>query len=146
MKRIVGLFLFIGVLLIAGCGSFPSRQLSLDFTAETTPVMLTPVESTGTTKDLHFESGYSSVSVTTSSSRSGPSGTVTTSSTAGSAQNINMPLNIQMQNTLIFLPEWLAVTGLTLQSEEFEFLIMGSISTKKYVLSLDLRTPFIGKE
>ena len=137
MKRIPAFIASTSVLLLAGCASVPNKQLGFDFTQESTPVMLTSVSSSSAAKPLHFESGTSGTTYSSSTTR----GNVTTSSTLSVNQDLNVPLNIQLQDALARSPEWLEVSDLSMLTSESQFLIIGSLSIRKYVLSLDAKVP-----
>jgi hypothetical protein len=122
------------LLLVAACGTFPSRQLTLDFADETTPVMLNEMQSDKTMKTFDFESGFSRYSVTSTYS----SGGVTVSSTATSQTDMNKPLKYQLQNTFIQDPEWMLVSSLILNTHDSESI---AVSDVKYLLSLQVKVP-----
>ncbi len=127
--RFLGLILV--TLLLGSCVYFPSRQLSLDVSDETVPIMLSEPQPAGTTHVMSFESGYSSVSVTTSSTYRG----ATTTSTTTVASDLNRPLDTQLANVLIQEPDWMYVASLTLTTERVAAIYFSSVS---YILGLDL--------
>ncbi len=128
------LFLSLGSLLLASCVGLPREGLVLDLTSASTPFMLSPVETQGKTMVFTYESGYSSVSWTTTTTAGG----VTYSTTTTSERDIQRPLKDQLQITLMQNPEWLAVSRLDFQASRFLGL---SMSSYNYILSLDLLTP-----
>jgi hypothetical protein len=98
------------VLGLASCATFPSNKVSLDMTEIGVPVMLTKVEAKAATKTFDFQSGFSSVSITTSNRM----GNTSVSTTMTSAQTINRPLDAQLTMGFIQPPAWFAVTSLDL--------------------------------
>ena len=121
--------------LLASCGTFPSRQLSMDFSNLTVPIMLSTFETDAKTIPLSFESGFRSLSVTTYRSSYGGVGT---SSTATVSTDLNKPLDLQLSNVLIQEPDWLLVTGLDLKTDRFYSAFLSSVS---YVLDLEMKAP-----
>jgi len=133
------LIVLLVLLLSVSCVQFPSKQLSLDVSSQSTPVMLTETPIKGDSIPLSFESGYNSVSVTSTRSYGG----VSTSSTATSASDINRPLGEQLNVAFIQSPQYLVVSALTLQTDRLESFWM---STKKYLLSLQILAPKAAKQ
>lgn len=127
--RLLGMFAV--SLLLVSCGTFPSRQLSLDVSDETVPVMLSEPQPEGSAHAMSFESGYNSVSVTRGSTYGGATTTTTTTVSA----DLNKPLDTQLVNVLVQEPGWIYVTSLTLTTDQTEAIWFSSVS---YILGLDL--------
>lgn len=95
---------------LGACSTFPSGKVSLDMTEQTVPVMLTPVTAKAGQKSFDFQSGFSSVSVTSSRSVGGTN----VSATFTSSTTLNRPLDAQLSMGFVQTPAWFAVTGLNL--------------------------------
>jgi hypothetical protein len=121
-------------LLAFSCAVFPSKQLTMDFSDQNTPVMLTETPAAGEGVTVSFVSGHNSMSVTSTSSAGG----VTVSATASSSSDINRPLADQVQLALVQSPAYLSVLSLTLQADVFESVYSHSAN---YLLSLKVRIP-----
>jgi len=136
--KIVMLFLAVMLTVFAvSCAEFPSRQLTMDVSSQSTPVMLTDTP-TGASVPLSFESGYNSVSVTSSNNVSG----VTVSSTATSTADINQPLSQQLGVAFIQNPQFIVVSSLQLGTERFQSFYL---NTTKYLLTLKITIPKAAK-
>ncbi|MBN2735548.1 MAG: hypothetical protein JXR70_01115 [Spirochaetales bacterium] len=132
------LFIFLVIIILGGCASFPSDQLTLDLTKETIPVMLNTNSSSEPTKIFEFESGYASASATTSSSSRYNGQSVSVSVTAIASTNINKPLNFQLHNTFVQNPAWISVSDLFLYANVFKTI---NSSKVQYLLVLNIEVP-----
>ena len=121
-------------LLAISCAVFPSKQLTMDFSDQTTPVMLTETPASGDGVVLSFESGHNSLSVTSTSTARG----VTVSSTARASSDVNRPLADQLEVAFVQSPTYLSVLSLVLQADVFESVYSHS---ENYLLSLKVRVP-----
>jgi hypothetical protein len=122
------------LLMLAACASAPKANLTLDLAGIETPVMLTPVQDPAKTLAVTLESGYSSQSVTATTSYGGRSA----SATIIVNRDIQRPLRDQLMPTLLQSPDWLAVDFLALVVKS----VLGmSWSSDEYLLRLGLRAP-----
>lgn len=119
------------IIILGSCASFPSDQLSLDFTDQEFPIMLNNKSDLSPTKTFSFESGYQRLAITTTSSYGGRS----VSSTAVVSSNINKPLNNQLNNVFIQTPQWLTVTKLMVHAYKYESI---GRSEDQYLFILDI--------
>lgn len=120
--------------LLVSCESSPRPNLTLDLAGVETPVMLSPVEDAGKSLSVSFESGYSSQSVTATTSYGGRPA----SATIIVNRDIQRPLKDQLMPTLLQDPDWLAVDFLALDVKS----VLGmSWSSDEYLLRLGLRAP-----
>jgi hypothetical protein len=117
--------------LLASCWTFPSSQLSLDLRDQSVPIMLSNPDPGGTAVTMHFESGYSSMSVSTFSTYRG----ATTSSTVTFSTDLSTPLANQLSNVLVQRPQWIYVSSLLLKTNKFVSIYLSTVS---YVLGMDL--------
>jgi len=103
-------------LVLASCSTFPSEKVSLDMTEIGAPVMLTKVSAKAGPKAYDFQSGFSSLSITTTSQ----SGGKTVSTTMTSGQTLNRPLDAQVSMGFVQLPSWFAITSLRLYTYNWD--------------------------
>lgn len=141
-SRTTGLLLVLALATLASCATFPTKQLTLDLTGETVPIMLTKAVSSGKVKKLDFESGYSASSMSVSSTNNG----VTTSMSMSDSRNENKPLAFQLTNTLVQEPRWIGVDRLELMNSYSLLLLVGSIEKTSYTMNLTIAIPVEGKK
>jgi len=125
------------LLLLAGCATFPTQQVSVDLSAQTIPVMLTPVKDPGATKTFDLESGYSMSSMSSSQTNNG----VTTTTSMSEAHDTAKPFSVQMQNLFIQEPAWMQVGNLDLTVVRTVIVAYGSIDNIEYTAHLGLIAP-----
>ena len=137
--RIILVFL-VTMCLLSGCNSFPTKQLSLNLSNVSEPVMLTAIQNSEKTKSFDFSAGYSSKSVSSSNSN----GNVTTTSTVSDSHNENEELAKQLANIFIQEPEWILISSLSLNAKRTTIQFVGAYDAINYKTNITILSPIEG--